>query len=51
VHHSAVVGLLASVTNVRFSIRFGGIACILGAGRLALALPKYRRDDATAPAA
>jgi hypothetical protein len=48
---NAEAGLLASVTSVRFSIRFGGVACILGAGLLALVLPKYRRYDASAPAA
>ena len=48
---NAEAGLLASVTNVRFSIKFGGIACILGAGLLAIVLPKYRRYDAAAPAA
>jgi MFS family permease len=44
-------GLLASVTGVRFAIVSGGIACILGAGLLALVLPKYRRYEAAAPAA
>lgn len=48
---NAEAGLLASVTGVRFSIVSGGIACILGAGLLALVLPKYRRYDSTAPAA
>jgi MFS family permease len=48
---NAEAGLLASVTGVRFSIVSGGIACILGAGLLALVLPKYRRYDAAAPAA
>jgi MFS family permease len=47
---NAEAGLLASVTNVRFSIKFGGIACILGAGLLALVLPRYRRYDAANPA-
>jgi MFS family permease len=42
-------GLLASVTGVRFSIVSGGIACILGAGLLALVLPRYRRYDAANP--
>jgi MFS family permease len=44
-------GLLASVTSVRFSIVSGGIACILGAGVLALVLPSYRRYDASQSAA
>lgn len=48
---NAEAGLLASVTGVRFSIVSGGIACILGAGLLALVLPKYRRYDSAAPAA
>jgi MFS family permease len=48
---NAEAGLLASVTGARFSIVSGGIACILGAGLLAIVLPKYRRYDAAAPAA
>jgi MFS family permease len=48
---NAEAGLLASVTSVRFSIVSGGIACILGAGLLAIVLPKYRRYDAARPAA
>lgn len=48
---NAEAGVLASVTGVRFSIVSGGIACILGAGLLALVLPKYRRYDSAAPAA
>jgi hypothetical protein len=46
---NAEAGLLASVTGVRFSIRFGGIACIIGAGILAVLLPRYRRYDAAHP--
>jgi MFS family permease len=42
-------GLLASVTSVRTSIVSGGVACILGAGLLALVLPRYRRYDAANP--
>lgn len=42
-------GLLASVTGVRFSIVSGGIACILGAGVLAILLPRYRNYDAANP--
>jgi MFS family permease len=42
-------GLLASVTSVRFSIVSGGLACIVGAALLALALPRYRRYDAREP--
>jgi MFS family permease len=44
-------GLLAAVKGVRFSIVSGGIACILGAGVLALVLPSYRRYDASQSAA
>jgi MFS family permease len=47
---NAEAGLLASVTSVRTSIVSGGIACILGAGLLALVLPRYRRYDAAEPA-
>ena len=43
-------GLLASVTSVPFSIVSGGIACIIGAGVLAIVLPRYRRYDAANPA-
>jgi MFS family permease len=45
---NAEAGLLASVAGVRFSIVSGGIACILGAGLLAIVLPKYRRYEAPA---
>jgi hypothetical protein len=44
-------GLLASVTGVRFSIVSGGIACMLGAGVLAILLPRYRNYDAAHPSA
>ncbi len=44
-------GLLASVTSVRFSVVSGGIACILGAGVLAILLPRYRNYDAANPSA
>ena len=47
---NAEAGLLASVTSVRISIVSGGVACILGAGLLALVLPRYRRYDAAEPA-
>jgi hypothetical protein len=36
---------------VRTSIVSGGIACIVGAGVLALLLPRYRRYDAKEAAA
>jgi MFS family permease len=48
---NAEAGLLASIRGVRFSIISGGIACILGAGLLAIVLPKYRRYDAATPVA
>jgi len=47
---NAEAGLLASVTTVRTSIVFGGVASILGAGLLALVLPRYRSYDSTDPA-
>jgi hypothetical protein len=40
---------VAAVTSVRTSIVSGGIACILGAGLLALLLPRYRRYEAPTP--
>jgi MFS family permease len=46
---NAEAGLLASVTSVKTSIVSGGVACILGAGILALILPRYRRYDAEEP--
>ncbi len=48
---NAEAGLLAAVTSVRFSVVSGGIACMVGAGLLALALPRYRRYDAAQPTA
>ncbi len=47
---NAEAGLLASITSVKTSIVSGGIACIIGAGVLALVLPRYRRYDAAEPA-
>ena len=46
---NAEAGLLASVTSIRFSIVSGGALCILGAGLLAIVLPRYRRYDAANP--
>jgi MFS family permease len=43
---NAEAGLVASFTSVRFSIVSGGIACMVGAGVLALLLPRYRRYEA-----
>jgi MFS family permease len=47
---NAEAGLVASLTSIRTSIVSGGIACILGAGLLAIVLPRYRRYDAAQPA-
>jgi MFS family permease len=46
---NAEAGFVASLTTIRTSIVSGGIACILGAGVLALVLPAYRRYDARSP--
>lgn len=46
---NAEAGFLASLTSVRTSIVSGGIACIVGAGVLALLLPRYRRYEAPPP--
>jgi MFS family permease len=46
---NAEAGFLASLTTVRTSIVSGGIACIIGAGLLALLLPRYRGYDAANP--
>ena len=37
---------LAALTGAGFSIVSGGVACIIGAGLLAIVLPRYRRYDA-----
>jgi MFS family permease len=42
-------GALASVTNVRFSTMFGGLACIAGVGLMALLLPQFARYDSGEP--
>ena len=47
---NAEAGFLASLTTIRTSIVSGGIACIIGAGVLAIVLPRYRRYDAANPA-
>jgi hypothetical protein len=39
-------GALASVTSVPFSVVSGGVACILGVGALAAAIPQLARYDA-----
>jgi MFS family permease len=46
---NAEAGFLASLTTVRTSIVSGGVACIVGAGVLALLLPRYRRYEAPPP--
>jgi MFS family permease len=46
---NAEAGFLASLTTVRTSIVSGGVACIVGAGILALFLPRYRRYEAPPP--
>jgi MFS family permease len=46
---NAEAGFLASLTTVRISIVSGGVACIVGAGILALLLPRYRRYGAPPP--
>lgn len=48
---NAEAGLVAAVTSVRTSIVAGGIACVVGAGVLAVLLPRYRRYDARNPTA
>ncbi len=48
---NAEAGLLASITSVKVSIVSGGVACIIGAGILAIVLPRYRRYDAANPSA
>ncbi len=42
-------GALASLTSVRFSTIFGGVACIAGVGLMALLLPQFARYDASDP--
>jgi len=46
---NAEAGFVAALTSIRTSIVAGGIACIAGAGVLALALPRYRRYDSSEP--
>lgn len=48
---NAEAGFVAELTSIRTSIVSGGIASILGASVLALVLPRYRRYDASQPAA
>ena len=37
---------MAAATSLTFSVTFGGIACVIAVGFLALILPKFRRYDA-----
>jgi MFS family permease len=48
---NAEAGFVAALTSVRTSIVSGGVACIVGAGVLALLLPRFRRYRATVPRA
>jgi MFS transporter len=48
---NAEAGFVAALTSVRTSIVSGGVACIVGAGVLALLLPRYRRYRTTGPRA
>jgi MFS family permease len=42
-------GALAALTNVRFSVVSGGVACVVGTIAIALALPALVRYDAKDP--
>jgi hypothetical protein len=42
-------GALASLTNVPFSIVFGGVACMLGVGVMAWRMPMFARYDRDHP--
>jgi MFS family permease len=42
-------GLVASLTNLRFSIVSGGVVCVVGTVLIALAVPAFTRNDARAP--
>jgi MFS family permease len=46
---NAEAGFVAALTDIRTSIVSGGLACIVGAGVLAVILPRYRRYDASRP--
>jgi MFS family permease len=46
---NAEAGFVAALTSIRTSIVSGGIVCIVGAGVLALVLPRYRQYDASRP--
>ncbi|MEJ7729513.1 MAG: hypothetical protein WKG00_09875 [Polyangiaceae bacterium] len=42
---NAEAGLVASLVGLRTSVVSGGVACVLGAGLLAAALPGFLRYD------
>jgi MFS family permease len=42
-------GVVATLTNVRFSVVSGGVLCVLGAGLIRLLAPQIDRYDARAP--
>ena len=44
-------GAVAEVAGTTFSVVSGGVACVVGAALLALALPGFRQQDAAAPTA
>ena len=37
---------MAAATSLTFSVTFGGIACVIAVGILAIFMPKFRRYDA-----
>lgn len=47
---NAEAGALASLTSPRFSVGFGGVACVAGTLVLGAALPAFRRYDSRTPA-
>jgi hypothetical protein len=42
-------GVVAALTNVRFSVMSGGALCVVGAGLIRLLAPQIDRYDARAP--
>jgi hypothetical protein len=39
-------GTVATLTSIEFSVVSGGLACVVGAGLIALLMPVFRRHDA-----